>query len=57
MSASWKRRSSSSPSRSSWFRSIIAADDLQPWKARVLLMFAMTITKDVTEIQQMFEHD
>jgi L-asparaginase/Glu-tRNA(Gln) amidotransferase subunit D len=26
-------------------------------KARVLLMLAMTITKDVTEIQQMFEHN
>ena len=35
----------------------IAADDLQPWKARVLLMSAMTITKDVTEIQQLFEHN
>lgn len=38
-------------------RRIISADDLQPWKARVLLMLAMTITKDVTEIQQMFEHN
>jgi L-asparaginase len=38
-------------------RRIVAAEDLQPWKARVLLMLAMTITKDVTEIQEMFEHN
>lgn len=36
-------------------RRIIAAGDLQPWKARVLLMLAMTTTGDVTEIQQVFE--
>jgi L-asparaginase/Glu-tRNA(Gln) amidotransferase subunit D len=36
---------------------ITAADDLQPWNARVLLMLAMTTTKDVMEIQQVFDHN
>jgi L-asparaginase len=37
-------------------RRIVAADDPQPWKARILLMLAMTATTDVDEIQQMFDH-
>jgi L-asparaginase len=32
-----------------------AADNLQPWKARVLLALALTRTSDVAEIQRMFD--
>jgi L-asparaginase len=36
-------------------RGFVAAGDLQPWKARVLLQLALTKTSDPTQIQQMFE--
>ncbi len=32
-----------------------AADNLQPWKARILLALGLTRTSDVTEIQRMFD--
>ncbi len=32
-----------------------AADNLQPWKARILLALGLTKTSDVTEIQRMFD--
>ena len=32
----------------------IAAEDLAPLKARILLMLALTVTKDDNEIQRMF---
>src|SRR3989304_2032224 len=34
-------------------RGLVAAGDLQPWKARVLLQLALTVTRDATEIQQL----
>ncbi len=37
------------------FASRIGAEDLTPVKARLLLMLALTRTKDVTDIQRMFE--
>ncbi len=36
-------------------RGFVAAGDLQPWKARVLLALALTVTDDVDRIQQMFD--
>ena len=36
-------------------RGFVAADNLQPWKARVLLSLALTVTDDVTEIQRMVD--
>lgn len=33
----------------------VAADNLQPWKARVLLMLALTRTEDSDEIQRLFD--
>jgi L-asparaginase len=36
-------------------RGIVAADDLLPWKARILLMLALTQTRHPDEIQQLFE--
>lgn len=36
-------------------RGFVAADNLQPWKARVLLALALTVTRDPTEIQRMFD--
>jgi L-asparaginase len=36
-------------------RGIVAADDLLPWKARILLMLALTRTHDPEAIQQLFE--
>lgn len=36
-------------------RGIVTADDLLPWKARILLMLALTRTHDPEEIQQLFE--
>ena len=36
-------------------RGFVAAGDLQPWKARVLLALALTVTSDPSEIQKMFE--
>lgn len=35
-------------------RNIVAADDLSPWKARILLMLALTRTNDPEAIQSMF---
>jgi L-asparaginase len=32
----------------------IAADDLNPQKARILLMLALTVTKDKNKIQELF---
>jgi L-asparaginase len=42
---------------SPWLRRLrfVAADDLQPWKARVLLSVALTHTRDLTEIQGYFD--
>jgi L-asparaginase len=31
------------------------ADNLQPWKARILLALGLTKTSDVTEIQRLFD--
>lgn len=36
-------------------RGMVAADNLQPWKARVLLQLALTKTSDPDEIQRMFD--
>jgi L-asparaginase len=36
-------------------RGFVAADNLQPWKARVLLSLALTKTDDADEIQRMFD--
>ena len=36
-------------------RGFVAADNLQPWKARVLLALALTKTNDADEIQRMFD--
>jgi L-asparaginase len=36
-------------------RGFVAADNLQPWKARTLLALALTITADADEIQRMFD--
>lgn len=36
-------------------RGIVAADNLQPWKARLLLALALTVTNDPDEIQGMFD--
>jgi len=36
-------------------RGFVAAGDLQPWKARLLLALALTVTSDPTQIQQMFD--
>jgi L-asparaginase len=36
-------------------RGLVAAGDLQPWKARVLLMLALTVTTDRTAIQRLFD--
>ncbi len=36
-------------------REMVAADNLQPWKARVLLSLALTRTRDPDEIQTMFD--
>jgi L-asparaginase/Glu-tRNA(Gln) amidotransferase subunit D len=33
----------------------VAADNLVPWKARVLLSLALVHTKDTAEIQRMFD--
>jgi L-asparaginase len=34
---------------------MVAADDLSPWKARVLLMLGLTMTVDHAELQAMFD--
>jgi L-asparaginase len=36
-------------------RGLVAAGDLQPWKARVLLMLALTVTADRAAVQRMFD--
>jgi len=36
-------------------RGFVAADNLQPWKARILLSLALTKTNDAGEIQRMFD--
>ncbi len=36
-------------------RGFIAADNLQPWKAKVLLALALTVTDDPDELQRMFD--
>ncbi len=36
-------------------RGIVTADNLQPWKARILLMLALTRTRDPDQVQAMFE--
>jgi len=36
-------------------RGFVASDNLQPWKARVLLALALTVTNDPDEIQRMFD--
>jgi L-asparaginase len=36
-------------------RHIVAADNLLPWKARILLSLALTRTSDIEEIQRMFD--
>jgi len=36
-------------------RGFVAADNLQPWKARVLLALALTVTQDPAEVQRMFD--
>jgi L-asparaginase len=37
-------------------RGTVAADNLQPWKAKVLLSLALTRTKDPTALQEVFDH-
>jgi L-asparaginase len=36
-------------------RGFVAADNLQPWKARLLLALALTRSSDPAEIQRMFD--
>lgn len=36
-------------------RGFVAADNLQPWKARLLLALALTVTDDPDEIQRIFD--
>jgi L-asparaginase len=36
-------------------RGFVAADNLQPWKARLLLSLALTKTQDPNDIQRMFD--
>jgi L-asparaginase len=36
-------------------RGFVAADNLQPWKARILLSLALTKTSDASDIQRMFD--
>jgi L-asparaginase len=36
-------------------RGFVAAGDLQPWKARVLLALALTVTTEAAQIQEMFD--
>ena len=36
-------------------RGWVAADNLVPWKARLLLSLALTVTRDSDEIQRMFD--
>ena len=36
-------------------RGFVAAGDLQPWKARVLLQLALTVSRDPAEVQRLFD--
>ncbi|MGE5218180.1 MAG: hypothetical protein ACM3SP_14355 [Chloroflexota bacterium] len=36
-------------------RGFVAGDNLQPWKARLLLSLALTKTTNADEIQRMFD--
>jgi len=36
-------------------RSLVAADNLQPWKARVLLMLGLTRTANAQDLQDLFD--
>jgi len=36
-------------------RGIVASGDLQPWKARVLLQLALTQTRDIAAVQDLFD--
>jgi L-asparaginase len=36
-------------------RGFVAADNLQPWKARLLLSLALTVTRDPDQIQRIFD--
>ena len=36
-------------------RGFVAGDNLQPWKARILLSLALTKTDDADDIQRMFD--
>jgi L-asparaginase len=36
-------------------RGFVASDNLQPWKARLLLSLALTKTDNADEIQRMFD--
>ena len=36
-------------------RGMVAADNLPPWKARILLALALTATRDPAEIQRLFD--
>jgi L-asparaginase len=36
-------------------RGFVASDNLQPWKARLLLSLALSITSDLEQIQRMFD--
>ena len=36
-------------------RGVVTADNLQPWKARVLLALALSVTEDPDAIQRMFD--
>jgi L-asparaginase len=36
-------------------KGVVAADNLRPWKAKVLLSLALTATRDPEEIQQLFD--
>jgi len=38
-------------------RGFVAGDNLQPWKARLLLSLALTKTNNADEIQRMFDMD
>jgi L-asparaginase len=36
-------------------RGFVAGDNLQPWKARILLSLALTKTSNADDIQRMFD--
>jgi L-asparaginase len=36
-------------------RGIVTADNLQPWKARVLLTLALGVSGDPDDVQRMFD--